>query len=153
MNPSYAINVNTISSRAPSTTQPTLHQLVAVAYPQQNILYSSTPDLSIGKMKKINKKEMNTKKKETIQSLEEMKEAGITSYKIEGRLKDIGYVKNIVSYYKQKLGKGCSSGKSHYSFTPNPEKSFNRGFTEYFLKGRTDCFNQESPKSKGEYLK
>ena len=44
--------------------------------------------------------------------LEEMKEAGITSFKIEGRLKDIGYVKNIVSYYRQKLGKGTSSGKS-----------------------------------------
>ncbi|MBQ7765182.1 U32 family peptidase [bacterium] len=84
--------------------------------------------------------------------LEDLKEAGICSFKIEGRLKDIGYVKNIVSYYRQKLGKGCSSGRSIYPFTPNPEKSFNRGFTEYFLKGRTDCFNQESPKSKGEYL-
>ena len=75
-----------------------------------------------------------------------------SSRQFEGRLKDIGYVKNIVSYYRQKLGKCCSSGKSIYSFEPNPEKSFNRGFTEYFLKGRTDCFNQESPKSKGEYL-
>ncbi len=84
--------------------------------------------------------------------LADLKDAGICSFKIEGRLKDIGYVKNIVSYYRQKLGKGCSSGRSIYPFTPNPEKSFNRGFTEYFLKGRTDCFNQESPKSKGEYL-
>lgn len=84
--------------------------------------------------------------------LEELKNAGICSFKIEGRLKDSGYVKNIVAYYRQKLGKGSSSGKSTYSFNPNPEKSFNRGFTEYFLKGRTDCFNQESPKSKGEYL-
>ena len=84
--------------------------------------------------------------------LEELKNAGVISFKIEGRLKDINYVKNIVSFYRQKLGKGCSSGKSIYQFTPNPEKSFNRGFTEYFLKKRTDCFNQESPKSKGEYL-
>ena len=84
--------------------------------------------------------------------LEELIDAGITSFKIEGRLKDIGYVKNIVAYYRQKLDKGYSSGKSFYPFIPNPEKSFNRGFTEYFLKGRTDCFNQESPKSKGEYL-
>ena len=84
--------------------------------------------------------------------LEEMKQAGICSFKIEGRLKDIGYVKNIVAYYRQKLGKGSSSGKCEYPFIPNPVKSFNRGFTEYFLKGRTDCFNQESPKSKGEYL-
>ena len=84
--------------------------------------------------------------------LDELKDAGIYSFKIEGRLKDIGYVKNIVSFYRQKLGKGCSSGRSIYPFEQNPEKSFNRGFTEYFLKGRTDCFNQESPKSKGEYL-
>jgi len=84
--------------------------------------------------------------------LEELKAAGICSFKIEGRLKDIGYVKNIVAYYREKLGKGSSSGRSIYPFTPNPEKSFNRGFTEYFLKGRTDCFNQESPKSRGEYL-
>ena len=78
--------------------------------------------------------------------------AGICSFKIEGRLKDSGYVKNIVAFYREKLGKGCSSGRSIYGFTPNPEKSFNRGFTEYFLNGRIDCFNQESPKSKGEYL-
>ena len=84
--------------------------------------------------------------------LEEMIEAGIYSFKIEGRLKDIEYVKNIVAYYRSKLGKGTSSGKSTYPFTPNPEKSFNRGFTKYFLKGRTSCFNQESPKSRGEYL-
>ena len=84
--------------------------------------------------------------------LNELEDAGICSFKIEGRLKDIGYVKNIVSYYRQKLGKGCSSGRSIYPFNPNPEKSFNRGFTEYFLKGRTNCFNQESPKSRGEYL-
>lgn len=84
--------------------------------------------------------------------LDELKDAGVYSFKIEGRLKDTGYVKNIVAYYRQKLGKGSSSGKSIYPFTPNPEKSFNRGFTEYFLKGRTNCFNQESPKSKGEYL-
>lgn len=84
--------------------------------------------------------------------IEELKNAGISSFKIEGRLKDIGYVKNIVSFYRQKLGKGCSSGKSVISFIPNPEKSFNRGFTEYFLNNREECFNQESPKSKGEYL-
>ena len=85
-------------------------------------------------------------------SLNELINAGICSFKIEGRLKDSSYVKNIVAYYREKLGKGCSSGRSVYSFIPNPEKSFNRGFTEYFLNGRTNCFNQESPKSKGEYL-
>ncbi len=82
----------------------------------------------------------------------EMAEAGVYSFKIEGRLKDTNYVKNITAYYRQKLGKGASSGRSIYPFIPNPEKSFNRGFTEYFLNGRCDCFNFESPKSKGEYL-
>lgn len=84
--------------------------------------------------------------------LEKMSKSGICSFKIEGRLKDIGYVKNVVSYYRKKLGKGCSSGISTYCFEPDLNKSFNRGFTEYFLNGRVDCFNQESPKSKGEYL-
>ena len=85
-------------------------------------------------------------------SIEELIRAGVYSFKIEGRLKDVGYVKNIVSYYREILGKGSSSGHSTYPFTPNPEKSFNRGFTEYFLNGRTNCFNQNSPKSRGEYL-
>lgn len=84
--------------------------------------------------------------------LEEIKQAGVFSFKIEGRLKDKSYVKNIVSYYRQKLGKGTSSGISIYPYSPNPEKSFNRGFTDYFLNCRTNCYNQESPKSKGEYL-
>ena len=84
--------------------------------------------------------------------IDDLINAGVCSFKIEGRLKDTGYVKNIVSYYRGLLGKGSSSGKSHYTFTPNPEKTFNRGFTDYFLKGRGECFNFESPKSKGEYL-
>ena len=82
----------------------------------------------------------------------ELINAGICSFKIEGRLKDTGYVKNIVAYYKNLIGKGTSSGKSTYPFTPDPEKSFNRGFTDYFLNGRTNCFNLESPKSRGKYL-
>lgn len=84
--------------------------------------------------------------------IEELINAGISSFKIEGRLKDINYVKNITAYYRKLLGKGTSSGMSKYSFEPNPEKTFNRGFTDYFLKGRTECFNMESPKSRGEYI-
>jgi len=82
-------------------------------------------------------------------------DCGVFSFKIEGRLKDIGYVKNITAYYRQELdkfSKKTSSGKSIYSFTPNPEKSFNRGFTDYFLEKRKDCFNFVSPKSRGEYI-
>lgn len=88
----------------------------------------------------------------TSNCITELIDAGIYSLKIEGRLKDVSYVKNIVAFYREKIGKGISSGRSKYSFTPNTEKSFNRGFTEYFLKERTTCFNFDSPKSKGEYL-
>ncbi len=84
--------------------------------------------------------------------IQELTDAGICSFKIEGRLKDEGYVKNIVAYYRNLLGKGTSSGRSVYHFIPNPEKTFNRGFTDYFLKGRGKCYSINSPKSKGEYL-
>ena len=84
-----------------------------------------------------------------------MLDNGVFSFKIEGRLKDINYVKNIVAFYRKELDKysqKISSGKSSYPFEPNPEKSFNRGFTDYFLEKRKDCFNFTSPKSQGEYL-
>lgn len=87
--------------------------------------------------------------------LKEMINSGIYSFKIEGRLKDSGYVKNVTAYYRQELDKyseKSSSGRSIYQFVPNPEKSFNRGFTDYFLNERGACFNFLSPKSKGEYL-
>ena len=87
--------------------------------------------------------------------LKEMAKNGIYSFKIEGRLKDIGYVKNITAYYREELdkfSKKSSSGKSFYKFKPNPEKSFNRGFTDYFLAGRGECYNYISPKSMGEKI-
>ena len=89
------------------------------------------------------------------ENLLKMAENGIFSFKIEGRLKDIGYVKNIVSYYRQKLdefSQKSSSGKSLYSFIPDPTKSFNRGFTDYFLNERKRCYNLYSPKSQGEFI-
>lgn len=95
-------------------------------------------------------KDFNTSKK-----LQDMVKAGVYSFKIEGRLKEIGYVKNITAYYRQELDKistKSSSGKCRYSFIPNPEKSFNRGFTDYFLEKRKDCFNFVSPKSRGEFI-
>ena len=88
-------------------------------------------------------------------SVKEMIEAGIYSFKIEGRLKDVGYVKNVVAYYRQLLDKyseKSSSGISIYPFAPDVEKSFNRGFTDYFLNGRCDCFNFVSQKSRGKYI-
>ncbi len=87
--------------------------------------------------------------------LKKMIENGIFSFKIEGRLKDCGYVKNITAFYRKELdkySKKTSSGKSVYPFAPNPEKSFNRGFTDYFLEGRKECYNFISPKSQGEFI-
>lgn len=87
--------------------------------------------------------------------IKEMIDSGVYSFKIEGRLKDIGYVKNVVAYYRELLDKyseKSSSGRCIYPFIPDVEKSFNRGFTDYFLKGRGDCFNPVSPKSRGKYI-
>lgn len=93
-------------------------------------------------------------------NLEELLDAGVSSLKIEGRLKDVTYVKNIVAYYRQKLDiifaqkpqyMRMSSGRSTYTFEPNPEKSFNRGFTKYFLNERShNMWSLDSPKSVGE---
>lgn len=86
-------------------------------------------------------------------------DAGVTSFKIEGRLKDENYVKNVVGYYRKlidelwELGlEKTSSGQIKLDFEPNLEKSFNRGFTDYFIKGRKRCYTFDSPKSKGEYI-
>lgn len=94
------------------------------------------------------------------ENLEELLDAGVSSLKIEGRLKDISYVKNVVAYYRTKLDRiierhpeyiRSSSGKSSYTFEPNLEKSFNRGFTKYFLHERTNnMWSLDSPKSVGE---
>lgn len=94
-------------------------------------------------------------------SLEDLMEAGVYSFKIEGRLKDVSYVKNITAHYRQQIDKiiadrpdeyeRSSFGVSHINFKPNPSKSFNRGFTEYFLHGRTqDVHSFLTPKSLGE---
>ena len=94
--------------------------------------------------------------------LEALLDAGASSLKIEGRLKDIAYVKNVVAYYRQRLDeifhrrpeyRRSSLGHENISFTPNPAKSFNRLFTDYFLHGRTpDMANIYTPKSMGEPL-
>ncbi len=94
--------------------------------------------------------------------LEEMLDAGIISFKIEGRLKDISYVKNITGYYNNLLNsilerrkeyKRGSSGSIRLKFEPNPYKSFNRGFTDYLLNGKKDDIASfDTPKSIGEYM-
>lgn len=91
-------------------------------------------------------------------------EAGIVSFKIEGRLKDVIYVKNNVSYLRQKLdsfleGAGsdkytkASSGKCTYTFDSSLNRTFNRGYTDYFVNERHSSIGSwESPKSKGQYI-
>ncbi|MBR2150474.1 MAG: U32 family peptidase [Prevotella sp.] len=98
-----------------------------------------------------------------IDHLEELIKAGASSFKIEGRLKDAFYVKNVVAAYNQRLNsiisrhpnQYCRASKGHvvYSFTPRLEKTFNRGFTTYFLHGRQpDIFSPDTPKAMGEYV-
>jgi len=77
--------------------------------------------------------------------LRELIDAGITSFKIEGRLKDISYVRNVTAFYRQKLDEIIASdnslsksscGKVYSGFTPDINKTFNRGYTDYFISGR-----------------
>lgn len=87
--------------------------------------------------------------------IKELINAGVKSFKIEGRLKDENYVKNVTAYYRKeidKIAQKTSSGKVFLDFEPDVKKSFNRGFTDYFLSERTKCFNFDTPKSLGEYL-
>lgn len=94
--------------------------------------------------------------------LEEMLDAGVTSLKIEGRLKDESYVKNITAYYRARLDElfarrkeyvRASYGKISPQFAPSPEKSFSRGFTDYMLKnGKEDIASFDTPKSMGERM-
>lgn len=98
-----------------------------------------------------------------IDCLGQMAEAGVTSFKIEGRLKDVNYVKNVVAAYSQKLddlikhsnGRWCRQalGRCDYAFTPNLRKTFNRGYTDYFATGiRTNIASVDTPKAMGEYV-
>ena len=94
--------------------------------------------------------------------LELLLDAGASSFKIEGRLKDVSYVKNVTAAYRQKLDaifarrpeyRRASSGTSRYEFKPQLDKSFSRGFTHYFLHGRDkDIFSFDTPKSLGEEM-
>lgn len=87
--------------------------------------------------------------------LAEMMEAGISSFKIEGRLKDPAYVKNVVGSYREMIDRiiaanpdkyvRSSYGRSHLTFKPDPERSFNRGFTDYFTASATPRSKMSSP--------
>ena len=95
-------------------------------------------------------------------SIEELVAAGIRSFKIEGRLKETDYVKNITAYYRLELDHyleekpefaPSSYGTMRFFFTPDPAKTFHRGATEYFMHGRKDSVaGIDSPKSTGEEI-
>ncbi len=96
-----------------------------------------------------------------IDNLERLALAGAISFKIEGRLKDVNYVKNITAAYSEALNKivakhpdrfrRASFGRCTYTFTPDVKKSFNRGFTTYFADGRQqDLVSFDTPKAMGE---
>ena len=94
--------------------------------------------------------------------LEELVDAGVCSFKIEGRLKDVQYVKNVTAAYSQAIDTllkrrhdlfRASAGHSIPAFIPDVNRSFNRGFTDYFLHGRTDdIYSPGTPKSIGEKM-
>jgi len=93
-------------------------------------------------------------------NLRALADAGIRSFKIEGRLKDLGYVKNLTAHYRTLLDRlmeaepgyrPASSGRCTFFFTPRPEKTFNRESTDYFVTGRRlDIINPRTPKFAGE---
>lgn len=115
-----------------------------------------------GKVIKKDKHLLSLKDMNRSACLEQMMDAGITSFKIEGRLKDESYVKNITAYYRacideillhRKEYERASYGRISPHFVPQPEKSFNRGFTDYFLHGKSDGITSfDTPKSIGEYM-
>ncbi len=95
--------------------------------------------------------------------LEALLDAGVTSLKIEGRLKDLSYVKNVTAWYRQRLDelfacrpeyRAASAGRVECFFEPDPRKSFNRGFTRYFFDGPSEkgLGSPDTPKSLGEPL-
>ena len=115
---------------------------------------------SNGKIIEQNKHLLSLKDMNQSDNLEALLDAGATSLKIEGRLKDVSYVKNVTAYYRQKLDSifkyrkeyvRASSGTVKTTFTPQLDKSFSRGFTDYFLRGRNPgIFSFSTPKSLGE---
>ena len=115
-----------------------------------------------GKMIAKDKHLLSLKDLNQSEELEALLDAGASSLKIEGRLKDVSYVKNVTAAYRQKLDAifarrkeytRASSGKCRFDFKPQLDKSFSRGFTRYFLHGRSkEIFSFDTPKSLGEEM-
>lgn len=114
---------------------------------------------SKGEILKKDKHLLSLKDFNASEYLEKLINAGVTSFKIEGRLKDESYIKNVVAFYRQKLDKiiqkeyRTSYGEINFDFTPDINKTFNRGYCTYFLCGKRDKIsNFDSPKSIGEKI-
>lgn len=113
-----------------------------------------------GKMIMEDKHLLSLKDLDHSESIGDLAEAGISSFKIEGRLKDVDYIKNITAFYRKKIDalleerlnyQAASHGKTYIGFNPDPQKSFNRGSTDYFLRGRSkEITSFDTPKSLGE---
>ena len=96
-------------------------------------------------------------------NLDKLIEAGAVSFKIEGRLKDVTYVKNVTAAYSERLNAyirkhpnqycRASKGRCEYTFTPNLNRTFNRGYTTYFMNGRQpNIASFDTPKAVGEFV-
>lgn len=100
-----------------------------------------------GKVIQKNKHLLSLKDINLSNEIPNLVKAGISSFKIEGRLKDMAYIKNITAHYRNKIDsflekaqdyKKASSGKCSFNFIPDPNKTFNRGYTNYFINGRKE---------------
>ncbi len=115
-----------------------------------------------GKVITENQHLLSMKDNNQTENLLALVEAGVSSFKIEGRLKDLSYVKNITAHYRLLLDDiiathpqytRASSGKSTYTFEPQPDKTFNRGYTDYFAGGRQDDIGAfDTPAFVGELI-
>lgn len=113
-----------------------------------------------GKLLTSNQHLLSMKDNNQSANLRALADAGISSFKIEGRYKDMAYVKNITAHYRQLLDEimedapeysRTSAGRSTFLFQPLADKTFNRGATDYFVNGRTaDIGAFDSPKFVGE---
>jgi putative protease len=114
---------------------------------------------TLGRVVAHDKHVLSMKDNNQSDNLEALIDAGIRSFKIEGRYKDMGYVKNITAHYRQRFDEileqrsdlaAASSGKCSFSFEPDPDRNFNRGATDYFVNGRQEDIGAfDSPKHAG----
>ncbi len=114
---------------------------------------------SLGRVIAHEKHVLSIKDNDQSANLAALVDAGVRSFKIEGRYKDMGYVKNVTAHYRRLFDallearpqfRATSSGRSTFAFTPDPQRNFNRGASDYFVNGRTDDLGAfDTPKHAG----